>query len=250
MRLKEVGALVDNSLLFSDWYSRLSFEQLTAYVRYQFLSAHFRVADPEARAHKIRYKKWDGGVDISGVKNKCIWSAIAKEIVKHDAVPGLWVRAHFSPAFLSIRSEENKGMSTVRPEMLKSALSARIYLEYLNAAAGQVKRAYDAAEASIVTRYTNTEVYQLPPDDHYFYVLCDESYVNAGPFFRHAFASLENCERAEDRYLFLAATEYDAQQVIYDQVIDESGGALSWWVSPRLQQELIRIRQEWSVYNA
>lgn len=250
MRLKEVGALVDNSLLFSDWYKRLNFEQLVAYVRYQFLATHFRVADPEARAHKICYKKWDGGVDISGVKNKCIWSAIAKEIVKTNAVPGLWVRAHFSPAFLSVRNEESKGMSTVRPEMLKSALSYRVYLEYLETASHYVKQAYEAAQASIVTRYANTEVYNLSPDDHYFYVLCDEAYVNAGPFFRHAFASLENCARAEERYLFLAAAEYDAQQVIYDQVIDESAGSFSWWLSPQLQQEIIRIRQDWSVYNA
>lgn len=249
MRLKEVGAIVDSSLLLSDWYQCLTAEQLAAYVRYQFLYAQYRVADPDAKTHKRAYPDWDGGENQWGVKNKCIWNAIAKRIKAANAIPGLWVRAHFSPAFLAVRNAEHRGLASIRPDMLQSKISEQVYAEYLKTAPELLKNEYEVAKASIVARYRNTQSYQLPPDDHYFYVLCDEAYVNAGPFFRHAFAALERCTRAENRYLFRAATEYDVRQVVYDQVIDESAGEFSWWLSPGLQQELIRIRQEWSTYN-
>lgn len=250
MRLKEVGALAGEELLAHDWYRRLDRDQLLAYVRYQFLSTYFRQYDFDDRVHLTRYKRWDGGRSADGVRHKSIWSDIVDEILKHDAVPGLWVHAHFSASFSSLLREARKGFTSVQPAMLRGPASYAAYSDYLSACPLSIRQAYHIAHNSIMSRYSATTVYQLPLDDHYFYVLCDTAYVNASPFFRYAFGALENCRRVESRYIFEAAIEYEAKQSMYDRVIDDGiVENVAWWRTNDLLQEVINIRQKWSAYR-
>jgi hypothetical protein len=249
MRLKKVGALAGEELLAHDWYKVLNKDQLLAYVRYQFLSTYFRQYEFDSRAHSARYKRWDGGRSADGVRHKSVWAEIADEILKHEAVPGLWVHAHFSASFLSLLRETRKGFTSVQPSMLKGPISFDAYRDYLSACPLSIRQAYHIAHNSIMTRYAATTAYELPPDDHYFYVLCDTAYVNASSFFRYVFGALENCRRVESRYIFEAAIDYESHQIMYDRVIDDGiVENVAWWRPDELMQEVISIRQKWSEY--
>jgi len=96
----------------------------------------------------------------------------------------------------------------------------------------------------------SAKAFGFSKDDQNLYVLCDESYVSASPFFRHAFAALGNCDRAVERYLWFAAIEYEAQQRAYDCAIDRvKDQNYDWWITDTLRAAVREIRQHWRNYH-
>jgi hypothetical protein len=111
----------------------------------------------------------------------------------------------------------------------------------------QLKAQYASAEASVSTRYTITDAFNLPEDDHVLLVLCDTSHVNAPPFLRYAFADELNCQRAIKKFIWPAAIEYEIHQTLYDKFI-ESNPTFDWFVSPNLKKFVAQIRTHWRRY--
>ena len=236
----------NNSSLVGDWYTQLSPAQLAAYVRFQFIYLNERIADWDATAHTKRRPHWDGGKDSYGVKRSSTWVKAARAIVAANAHPGVWVYAHFRTALRPL--DMHTRVPEPRPSMLYSATSADIYEKYRTTTADTIQKQYVLAAETLNMRFASTAAYGLNKDDQALYVLCDESYVTATPFFRHAFAALANCDRAIERYLWFAALEYDALQPLYARAMLKNP-KLAWWTANDLPAAVCAIRQHWSNYN-
>lgn len=251
MRLQGVGGrknVNDDAIyLAPDWHRDLTEEQLAAYVRYLFIYFREGTIDWDAKAHSDPRPNWDGGRDSFGTKHKSVWRKIVSAIRANDAVPGLWVAAHFSSALHAVRVATGKNIINGKPEILSSDISSRVYREYIENFDEQLQQQYDSAEASISTRYTITEAFNLPEDDHVLIVLSDTSHVNAPPFLRHAFADELNCQRVVNKFIWQAAIEYDTKQPLYDKFI-ENNSHFDWFVSSNLKKFVVRIRRHWRRY--
>jgi hypothetical protein len=238
----------DSSSLSHDWYRDLSPVQLTAYVRFQFIYLNERVPDWDSLAHTRRRPSWDGGVDRYGVKHSSVWAKAVRAINEANANPGLWVYSHFSPLAANIQvSPKTHTLPEMRPSMLYRPHSFSTYQRYCAETAGMLEQRHIMAAETVRMRFASTKAYNLAKDDQTLYVLCDESYVSASPFFRHAFAALANCDRAVERYLWFAALEYEALQPIYDGLIQKKP-EYSWWVDNDLPAAVCAIRQHWRNY--
>jgi hypothetical protein len=236
---------IDSSLA-SGWYKNLTQEQLAAYVRFQFIYLHERIADWDAAAHTKRRPAWDGGKDSFGVKHSSAWAKAVRAITAANAHPGIWVYAHFRTAPRAM--DMTTRVPEPRPAMLYSTGSADLYQNYCNTAPVTIRKQYDLAAETLKMRFASTAAYGLNKADQTLYVLGDESYVTATPFFRHAFAALSNCDRAIERYLWFAALEYEALQPLYDRAI-KTEPELAWWTANDLPAAVCAIRQHWSNYD-
>lgn len=236
----------NNSSLAGDWYKRLTPAQLAAYVRFQFIYLNERAADWDSSAHARRRPAWDGGKDSYGVKHSSVWAKAIRAIVAANAHPGIWVYAHFRTAQRPL--DVHTRVPEARPAMLYSASSSDIYENYRNTAVATIQKQYELAAETLKMRFASTAAYGLSKEDQTLYVLGDESYVTATPFFRHAFAALAHCDRAIERYLWFAALEYDALQPLYDRAMLKDS-ELAWWTANDLPAAVCAIRQHWSTYN-
>jgi hypothetical protein len=242
MKRREAGAALAEIDLSPDWHLTLQAHQLTAYLRYQFVRHYENEPDWDAPVHNRRRVSWDGGKDAYGVKRTAVWQKIADAVRASRADPGLYVAAHFSGVQYARQVAQTHIVPDMRPSRLYGAQSPAIYQEYLQALPKMLKYSFDVAGATIANRIRGTQALNLAPDDQVFYVLCDEGYVSASPFFRHAFAhQLEN-SRGVERYLWLAALDYEAQQRIYDTAVE------SWCVTPALRAAALEIRQHWRAF--
>lgn len=251
MRLQGVGGRksVDDDAVYlaHDWYRDLSDQQLAAYVRYLFIYFREGTIDWDSSAHADRRPHWDGGTDKFGTKHKSVWSKIVAAIRSHNAIPGVWVAAHFSSALHAVRVATGKNIINGKPEILGSDISPRVYREYIENFDAQLQQQYASAEASISTRYTITDAFNLPEDDHVLLVLGDTSHVNAPPFLRHAFADELNCQRAVNKFVWPAAIDYETKQPLYDKFI-EGNSQFDWFVSSNLKKFVANIRKHWRRY--
>jgi hypothetical protein len=249
MRLQEVGGLaeVNDVTLDPEWFQNLTAKQLAAYVRYLFIYLQEGVADWNSSAHSEPRPHWDGGKTTDGVKHKSIWDKVIRGIRQIGAHPGLWVSAHFSSSVYAVRIAQGKGVIEGRPELLCSSISPDVYENYLAHFDDTFAQRFAAAQASITTRFNITKAIGLPPDDHFFVVICDKTHVNASPFLRHGFAAESNCQRAVNRYLPFAALEYEIKQPLYDRFI-AANPEYGWLVPPHLKQAVKELRQHWRRY--
>lgn len=251
MNQHEVGeqgpAELDTSLLAPDWYTRLSIEQLAAYVRYQYIHLKDNAIDWDSQQHRAVRRHWDGGKDNYGVRRASAWGEIAKQTRIYAAVPGIWVHAHFSPAAELKLNPMTAGLPEIKPSFLHSKTSPTIYKRYMETLRETLAERYEIAGRTISQRFLTTAPLGMSPEDQRLYVLCDESYVTARPFFRHAFAAEGNCHDAVEMYLWPAAIDYEVHQVAYDSLmadIDER-----WWLTDNLKAAVIEIRKHWEAYN-
>lgn len=233
------GAVQEQSELAPNWYEKLDPEQLAAYLRYQFVRHYERENDWDAPIHNRHRPQWDGGRDSYGVNHTAVWKRIAKAVQDRKADPGLWVCAHFSGVSYVKQVAQTHSVPDMRPNRLCAATSPGIYVDYLAHLPDIISRGFEVAGQTIANRIRGTSALKLSEDDQLFYVLCDEAYVSASPFFRHAFAAQLGCERAVERYLWPAALDYEAQQRVYDQAVEP------WCITPRLRAEVISIRNHW-----
>lgn len=238
---------LDCRLLDPDWHRKyLSDAQLAAYIRYQFIWLKENAVDWDSRAHSIRRPTWDGGRDADGVSRSNTWAEIALRVRASQAEPGMWVHAHFSPA-----AEKSDGVllakPEVRPNKLHSAKSVNIYGRYIMFIQDVLWRNFELAGRTINQRFLTTQSLGLSEEDQRLYVLCDESYVTATPFFRHAFAAIgDKCDPAIEEYLWLAALDYDVHQKAYDNLISVHNE--NWWITDDLKAAVIDIRSHWENY--
>jgi hypothetical protein len=249
MRLQEVGGLADTDdvILDPEWYRALTTKQLAAYVRYLFIYMQEGVADWDLPAHADARPYWDGGTTPDGVKHKSIWARIIPAIKKIGASPGLWVSAHFSPSVYAVRMAQGKGVIEGRPELLCSSISSDVYQNHLDYFFDTFEHQFIAAQASITTRFNILKALGLPPDDHFFLVICDKTHVNASPFLRHGFASEANCQRAVRKYIARAVIDYEMRQPLYDELF-EVRPEYGWLVPAHLKLAVAKFRQHWSRY--
>lgn len=242
-------AEIDSPLLAHDWYRDLTPAQLAAYVRYQFIYLSEKIIDWDAPAHVRRRPYWDGGEDKFGVRRTSAWGKAIRAIRDANADPGMWVRAQFSPE-AELKITNLRALPDVRPTMLYSATAQSIYDRYCAKLPQLIETEFEIAGYTIASRMQSAKAFNFSKDDQNLYVLCDESYVSAPPFFRHAFAALGQCDRAVERYLWFAAIEYEAQQRAYDCVIDRAKTQnYDWWVTDTLRAAVREIRQHWRSYN-
>lgn len=247
MRLHEVGdneTSADLSYLAADWHLRLSPAQLAAYIRYLFIAVKENAYEPDAPAHSRKRFKWDGGTDAYGVKHKRVWGRIASAIRQCEAVPGLWVAAHFAPTFYSVRAAGNKSFVENRPELLCSDVSLDAYQKYLELFSTLTNERCAAAEISVASQMELLQNVIKDYDDLVLYIVADKTNVNATPFFRHAFAAHLECARGVLRYLAPAALDYDMNQPLYDEMTAKPLN--SWWVSDNLKIVTAKNRRQWS----
>lgn len=234
----------------ADWYKSLNLAQLAAYARYQFIYLNERVVDWDAPAHARRRPSCDGGKDNYGVKHSSKWAQTVRAIEKFSAHPGMWVHSHFSPAASVALTSSTQHLPEIRPSFLYSAKSYEFYSKYCADLPRILLQQFSLAAHTIKSRTLSVKQFKLSEDARNFYVLCDEGYVTASPFFRHAFSALANCERGVERHLWRAALDYDVHQTVYDALIAESETDLSWWVTDNLRAAVREIRQHWGEYNA
>lgn len=250
MRLSEVGENEASDfhphLLNPDWHKRLTEDQLAAYVRYQFISVNENAVHWDAAAHARRRPQWDGGTDLYGVRRSNIWAQIARETVKYGAEPGMWVHAHFSPAAELKLTPSTLSLPEIRPTNLQSKNSPQIYTRYRADLPAMLENKFDLAGQTIDMRIKTTASLGLSKEDQTLYVLCDETYVTASPFFRHAFAAASNCQDAVEQYLFAAAVDYDVHQCVYDSLIAQTGE--QWLITDTLKELVTYIRQHWESF--
>jgi hypothetical protein len=250
MRLQEAGAIPQNSLRYldHDWHKQLTSRQLEAYIRYVFIALKTHSYDLDATEHRTKKLKWDGGVDFHGNNYKRVWNKIVDKIRRYEnALPGIWVAAHFSPTFHAVRVAENKGFIDNRPELLVSELSYDIYCKYVDTFSTLATQRCLAAELSVATQLKMLENVIADPDDRIFYIVADKTNVNATPFFRHAFAAMSGCSRGVEKYQIPAAIEYDVNQSLYDALITQPEN--DWWVSDSLKTVVAQHRKYWSEYD-
>jgi hypothetical protein len=249
MMPQKVGGstLLDEKYLDSNWHKNLTAEQLDAYLRYCFISLKTKNYNSASRDHTTPRKNWDGGVNSFGTRFKRIWSKISKGVRHVNANPGIWVSAHFSPAFHAVRVAENKGFIDNRPELLVNPLSVDIYENYLATFDALTLARCQSAEISIATQLRVLEDIIKDEDDRLLYVLADGTNVNATPFFRYAFAVFGSCPRAASRYEMPAVVEYEMNQPLYDKLaaVPEN----NWWLSDELREKVIEIRKGWCEYD-
>jgi hypothetical protein len=249
MTLNVVGAATANSgLLDPAWHSRLTEEQLAAYVRYQYIWQKDNAVDWDSRAHSARRPAWDGGKDLYGVCRTSTWGEIAKRVRNFEADPGLWVHAHFSPVADRQINPATASLPEIRPSTLHSARSPQIYTKYCEFLPDMLWQQYELAGKTIETRFKTSSGIGLSQEDQSLYVLCDESYVSATPFFRHAFAASAQCYDAVEQYLWVAALDYEVHQRAYDAVVAKNPSE-AWWITDDLKAAVIEIRQHWEAYN-
>lgn len=240
MTLKEAGAAgLKETDQQPDWHLQLTNTQLAAYVRYQFIRHYDNEADWDNPAHSRRKVHWDGGKDSYGVRHTSAWSRIAAAIRTNDADPGLWVAAHFSGVQYSRQVAQTHAVPEIRPSNLCGAQSPGTYRDYISALPKMLKHSFDVAGSTIANRIRGTQNLNLSTDDQLFYVLCDEGYVSASSFFRHAFAAQLESPRAVERYLWLAALDYEAQQRVYDAAVEP------WCITDALRAAALEIRKHW-----
>ena len=243
MTLSEAGGTpssVLNPILSPDWYRELKPQQLMAYVRHSYIwrqSGNTALDSAEQTKKSVR---WDGGVDSFGCKFTAVWPRIIKHITAVGADPGVWVAAHFSPIAVKkhIRGMESFEVRDVAPAQLCGKLSEQIYIEYCEYLPQALQLAYETAGRTINLRLKSLAKLNLPKEDQYACVICDEGYVTASPFFRHGFATLFKTTEAADRYLWPAAFEYEANQRLYAHVAN-------WCVTENLKQAVAEIRTHW-----
>jgi hypothetical protein len=250
MKLQEVGGRrqEETELLSHDWFERLTLPQLEAYIRYLFIYMREGVKDWDSPAHSKPRVHWDGGTDSKGCKYKSVWNLIARRIKSHNANPGMWVAAHFSPAVAAVRLSQGKGLITNRPELLNGTQSLEIYNNYvLNFNETFVDR-FASAEASIDTRFKILENLGLPRDDRFFLTICDSSHVNAPPFLRHAFSAAMDCRRGVFKFAVQAAIDYEMQQPMYDELIADHD-EFNWLLTDNIRKVVIWLRQHWRQYR-
>lgn len=239
----------DLDLLSADWYQLLTPPQKIAYIRYQYIHLNDRAHDWESHAHVKRRPAWDGGKDNFGVKHTPVWGKILRAAEHAGADLGGWVYAHFSALATERIATGNQRLTEMRPSMLYSAKSAEIYRDYMAHMPRILKDRFHVAAETLKLRMSTTAIYKMPVAAQELYVLCDESYVTATPFFRNAFAARHNCEKAVERYLWKAALDYEAQQRSYDAVM-AAHPEYKWWVDNEIKQGVVEIRQHWRNYDA
>ncbi len=239
------GAVQEQIELAPNWYARLEKDQLAAYIRYQYLRYSENEWDWDAPVHSRRRATWDGGKDRFGVKHTCIWLKIADLALKERAHPGIWVAAHFSDIARNQLIAQTHVLPEIRPTTLKSAQSPAMYARYCERYPNMLQQAYQVAGATIANRLRGTLPLKMEPDDQAFYVLCDEAYVSASPFFRYVFAEQLGCQRGVERYLWQAALEYEAQQALFDVALREEPHCFT----DTLKAALYDIRKHWREFT-
>lgn len=246
MTPSEVGEITnDAAILRHDWHDNLTIEQLSAYVRYRYISITENTYDWHAPAHtKIRPAR-DGGKDNYGVRHSAVWPKAARIIRNNSAHPGIWVQSHFSFAATSELGTQKLTFADVRPNGLYSSASPTIYRKFLAAAPDLISDAVRIAKVTIARRFSGVKAYNLSPDDEKFYVFCDEGLVTATPFFRHTLAHAAGCPRAAARYLWPAALHYDLMQPAYDIALADAGLE----VTQDVLNSVVTIRKKWSSGN-
>jgi len=250
MRLQEVGGHKQDAaeLLSHDWFQSLTSGQIEAYLRYLFIYSREGVADWDTPAHTKTRVHWDGGKDDKGCRHKSVWNLISRQISHHNANPGMWVSAHFSPSVTAVRLAQGKGLIANRPEILNSKNSIEIYDDYVSNFDEQFMHKFSSAEASIDTRFKILESLNLPIDDRFLLAICDRSHINASPFLRHAFSAGMNCRRAVKKFAVHAAIDYEMQQPAYDRFI-AANQEFGWVVTDEIKKIVVWLRQHWSAYH-
>lgn len=240
MKLNEAGAAVATEIdLGPDWHLQLTKTQLAAYLRYQFVRYYEHEWDWDEPVHNRRRTSWDGGQDSYGVRRTSVWPKIADMVRQCEADPGLWVAAHFSGVQYAKQIAQTHAVPEMRPNRLHSAQSPGTYSEYVAALPKMLKHSFDVAGATIANRIRGTQNLNMSADDQVFYVLCDEGYVSASPFFRHAFAAQLESPRGVERYLWHAAIDYEAQQRVYDAAVEPC------CITDALRAATLEIRKHW-----
>jgi hypothetical protein len=240
MKLNEAGAAVIKETDRTPvWHLTLTDHQLAAYLRYQFIRHYEREPDWDEPVHRKRKAHWDGGQDRYGVNHSSAWRRIANSVRVCKADPGLWVAAHFSGVQYAKQIAQTHTVPEIRPNRLHSVQSPGTYSEYVAALPKMLRHSFDVAGATIANRIRGTQNLNLSPDDQVFYVLCDEGYVSASPFFRHAFAAQLGNQRAVERYLWHAAIDYEAQQRVYDTAVEPG------CITEELRAAALEIRKHW-----
>jgi hypothetical protein len=246
MTRKEVGVatLSDEELLSPNWHRQLNKTQLAAYVRYQYVRYSTGVVDWEDAEHTRRRSSWDGGTSAYGVKHSNVWTQVVDEIRRRNADPGMWVAAHFMPGadFKDIAGAHS--VAEVRPRSLISSRSPALYENYCKILPDVLESEFFIARNNVALRYRAVSSLPISDADRDLMVICDEEYVNASPFLRHAFAAKANCLEGIERFVWLAALDYDARQRHYDAAI-KNNLIESWVVTDCLRYATQEIRRHW-----
>lgn len=245
MMPKGAGAVQGRIELAPNWHLSLEKHQLAEYIRYQYIRYSDNEWDWDAPAHYRRRANWDGGKDRFGVKHSSIWNKIADLVRDERAHPGMWVSAHFSDIGRNQLIAQTHTLPEVRPTTLKTSQSTATYAKYCERYPEMLRQAYQVAGDTIANRLRGTLSLKLAPDDQAFYVLCDEAYVSASPFFRYVFAEQLGCQRGVERYLWLAALEYEAQQALFDVALQQEPQCFT----ETLKAALYDIRKHWREFT-
>lgn len=249
MTLSVVGE--QTRILQSDWYKELTQEQLAAYIRYQFIYLNENAIDWDSSAHSRVRHVWDGGKSRDGRAYSSTWRECIRAIERAESstlaaiYPGMWVHAHFSPA-AEAKLTNSSALPDIRPQTLHSARSPAIYSKYINIGPQLIAHKYELAADTLKLRMQSVSKLNISDADKIAYALCDETYVTASPFFRHAFAVRYNCDDALELYLWEAAIQYEANQPLYDAVMRATEN--SWWLTEALQAAVFDIRMHWRQY--
>lgn len=244
MQPKNLGATITrNDLIDPDWHKVLNDRQLGQYIRYHYIRLREGVINWENDAQTRTRKKWDGGKDGYGVKHSSIWPKIVAEIRNKKAHPGAWVCAHFSPWGAKRLSLSPSKAPDLRPLNLARTASYDIYREYCDNIREYIAGEYSMAGVTMARRYKVISAAGFSETDKALYIVCDESYVTATPFFRHAFAAKFGAQTGIEKYLWLAAVDYEPKQQFYDSCVAD------WCVTAQLKEAVLEIRQYWTEYN-
>lgn len=243
---KSLGAtLTRNDLLNPEWHKKLTEKQLGAYIRYQYLRLLNDDFDWEGERHRKKLGKWDGGRDSSGTNHSSIWPKLGEAIRNHKADPAVWVCAHFSPWAEKYIAQTEGRFFTYAPSFLRRAHSSTIYSEYCRDIVTHLNQELSAAATTLRHRLNTVSAAIPDMQARTFYVLCDESYVTASPFFRHFFASRFGSAEAVEKYFWRAAVDYEARQHLYDAALCSQPVAT---VDNQLKEAVLEIRRHWSEY--
>jgi hypothetical protein len=242
--------------LHHDWHKDLTPVQLAAYIRYQFVYLNEHVIDWDAPAHKYNRRAWREGDQKTrdGSRRSSTWYEVLRKISQTESTtgqpvfPGIWVHAHFSPV-AEKKLNQWAGLTDMRPSVLHADMAPYIYAKYLELGPEIISQNYELAVDTLQLRLQATASFEALPafrdrrltlDDRMAYVLCDEAYVTATPFFRYLLAAKHDCSLAQARYLYPAAVHYEANQTLYD--------SFGWDIPEDLARTVTQIRQHWSTY--
>lgn len=243
MQPKNLGVIVGrNELLTPDWYKHLDESQLAAYIRYHYIRLRENAVNWDSDVHR-RARKWDGGKDAIGVNHKSVWLKISKAVTIARADPGAWVCAHFGPWAARRLSSDSSQAPDLRPGRLAGTQSYDIYVEYCDKIKDFIQKEFEMTGITMARRYRSIGDFGFSDQDKALYVVCDESYVTAPPFFRHAFAAKFGAITGVEKYLWAAAADYEAKQRFYDAAVED------WCVTEQLREAVIEIRQHWKDYT-